>query len=164
MVSEDRQGYRYGIIIAIVTVILVVAICVFARWWMHRPADTSHVQYSYSSSTRFSKAQLDAAGRTITQSFSTLTGCTLHKVTYDEAKTDEMLDLEDKAKSASPDYWSSVYDAYQQYGRDRIFMATVDFDCDGSDPSLPDGPQSMTWYLRLNDDGRTWTEVDHGNG
>lgn len=67
MVSEDRQGFRYGIIIAIVTVILVVAICVFARWWMHRPADTSHVQYSYSSSTRFSKAQLDDDGRTWTE-------------------------------------------------------------------------------------------------
>ncbi|MBT1161297.1 MULTISPECIES: hypothetical protein [Bifidobacterium] len=43
-------------------------------------------------------------------------------------------------------------------------IATVDLTCDGSDKSLTSGEQSMTDYLYLNDDGRTWTEIDHGNG
>ncbi|MBT1164988.1 hypothetical protein [Bifidobacterium felsineum] len=53
---------------------------------------------------------------------------------------------------------------YDENNRERMFVATVDFTCDGSDMSLSKGPQSMTWYLRLNNDGKTWTDIDHGNG
>ncbi|PLS24748.1 hypothetical protein Tam1G_1336 [Bifidobacterium imperatoris] len=147
MNTQDRQGYRWGVVIVVIAVLIVVALCVFEKWWMDRPADTSHVQYSYSASSKFDKAQLDAAGKTVTQSFSGFTGCTLNKVSYDEAAANKFLDWE-----------------YDENDRERMFVATVDFTCDGSDMSLSKGPQSMTWYLRLNNDGKTWTEIDHGNG
>ncbi|WP_152209607.1 hypothetical protein [Bifidobacterium cebidarum] len=147
MNEQDKQGYRWGAVIAGVAVLVVVVWCVFAKWWMNRPADTSHVQYSYSASSKFDKAQLDAAGRTVTQSFSGFSGCTLNKVSYDEATANRMLE------------WG-----YDTEDHNRMFVATVYFTCDGSDPSLSKGAQSMSWYLRLNDDGKTWTEIDYGNG
>ncbi|KFI92502.1 hypothetical protein BISA_0904 [Bifidobacterium saguini DSM 23967] len=143
MNTQDRQGYRWGVVIAGIAVLVVVMLCVVAN----RPADTSHVQYTYSASSKFSKAQLDAAGKTVTRSFSGFTGCTLNKVSYDESTADKFLDWE-----------------YDENDRERMFVATVDFTCDGSDMSLSKGPQSMSWYLRLNDDGKTWKEIDHGNG
>ncbi|KAB8287460.1 hypothetical protein DSM100688_1547 [Bifidobacterium ramosum] len=135
-----------------------------SHWYTHRTADTSHIVYEYSRSTKFTKAQLDAAGRKTADVFSGFGGCTIERISYDETQADRLLDLEDESKAASPSYWSRIYDAYHRYGRNRIFIATVDFTCDGGDASLGSGEQSMTDYLYLNDDGRTWTEIDHGNG
>lgn len=162
--KEHDRGARWGVVIAAVIVLAVVGLFAFARWWSDRPGDIAHARYTYSASDRFTRKQLDAAGKTIANAFTDASGCTLDKVSYDETRTDKVLDLEDETKRESPSYSSSVYGAYKRYGRDRILMADVDFTCDGSETSLGHGPQSMTWYLLLGDDGKTWTEIDHGNG
>ncbi|KFI97454.1 hypothetical protein [Bifidobacterium stellenboschense] len=163
MKEHDRRR-GVGVVIAVIIVLAVVGLFAFARWWSDRPGDIAHARYTYSASDRFTRKQLDAAGKTIANAFTGFGGCTLDKVAYDETRTDRILDLEDKTKRESPSYSSSIYEAYKRYGRDRILMADVDFTCDGFEPSLSRGPQSMTWYLLLDDDGETWTEIDHGNG
>ncbi|MBW3091194.1 hypothetical protein [Bifidobacterium miconisargentati] len=153
------------IVIAICVLLLAVgAIGGVVHWFGSRSADTSHVEYAFSASSKFTDAQLKAAGHKTAEVFSGFAGCTIEKISYDEHRADKLLDLEDTAKAESPSYESAIYDAYKRYGRNRIFIATVDFTCDGSDASLSAGEQSMTDYLYLNDDGKTWIEIDHGNG
>lgn len=160
-IDSGRMKY---IVAICVLLLVVVAVTGVVHWFGSRPADTSHIDYSFSASGKFTDAQLKAAGRKTAEVFSGFTGCTIERISYDEHRADGLLDLEDQAKAASPSYTSAIYDAYKRYGRDRIFIATVDFTCDGSDASLSAGEQSMTDYLYLDDDGKTWTEIDHGNG
>lgn len=166
--DHDGRGRMSPVILTVLAVAVPILVIVgglgLSYWYTHRTADTSHIIYEYSRSAKFTKAQLDAAGRKTADVFSDFGGCTIERIAYDETQADRLLDLEDESKAASPSYWSRIYDAYHRYGRNRIFSATVDFTCDGGDASLGSGEQSMTDYLYLNDDGRTWTEIDHGNG
>lgn len=162
--SPNSSGHGRQIIVACIAVILLIGAGVGLAWYVDRPADTSHITYSFSKSSKFTDAQLQTAGQTTAKVFSEFKGCTIEKISYDEQMADRMLDLEDKFKAESAAYSSAIYEAYKQYGRDRIFMATVDFTCDGTNASLSTGEQSMTDYLYLNNDGKTWTEIDHGNG
>lgn len=167
MAPKPRHPHRdviKGVAVSAGIILIAAGAFALANLWSSRPADTSHIRYSYSASDRFTRAQLDAAGRTVTDRFSDFHGCTLNEVSYDESKTDAALDSEERAKRESPSYDSSIYEAYRRYGRDRILMARADFTCDGTYAPLGRGDQTMEWYLRLDDDGRTWTEIDHGNG
>ncbi|WP_158276262.1 hypothetical protein [Bifidobacterium callitrichidarum] len=169
MTASPSMPHRNRTPCAVTLAVIVIALAAIAGGlWLHRyadrPADTSHIDYSFSASGKFTDAQLKAAGHKTAEVFSGFTGCTIERISYDEHRADGLLDLEDQAKAASPSYTSAIYDAYKRYGRDRIFIATVDFTCDGSDASLSAGEQSMTDYLYLDDDGKTWVEIDHGNG
>ncbi|MBW3091408.1 hypothetical protein KIH79_00265 [Bifidobacterium sp. 82T10] len=173
--ADDHERRRHGgrgrlspMIVTILAVAVPILVIVgglgLSYWYTHRTADTSHIIYEYSRSAKFTKVQLDAAGHKTAEVFSVFSGCTIERISYDETRADRLLNLEDESKAESPSYWSAIYDAYHRYGRSRIFIATVDLTCDGSDATLSSGEQSMTDYLYLNDDGRTWTEIDHGNG
>ncbi|MCI1673977.1 hypothetical protein [Bifidobacterium tibiigranuli] len=167
MNGHAKRPSRHSIIPSIVIAVVIVMSLVaggLIYWYKYRPADTSHITYTYSHSAKFTDAQMRGATQKTTEVFSKFTGCVINTISYDEQEANDLLASEIQTEKEYPGSSSSLYEAYKQHGANRVFIDTVAFTCDDSaDISLEHGTQErMTDILYLDADGKTWHEIEYG--
>lgn len=135
MVQSGHRS-RKVLLRVLTAVALVVAIAVAVMSWP-RHADASHVRMETGTSSRFTTTQLNDLLENVKERQMGYEGCTLEKIVYDEAYTNEQLDAEIRRHDDMPAYFSGFLGGINDYGRDRLALVRTEFTCgDGSDISL----------------------------
>lgn len=107
---------------------LVVAIAVAVMLWP-RHADASYVRMETGTSSRFTTAQLNYLLENVKERQMGYEDCTLEKIVYDEAYTNEELDTEIRMHDDMPAYSSGLLGGINDYGRDRLALVRTEFTC-----------------------------------
>ncbi|PLS31427.1 hypothetical protein Uis1B_0768 [Bifidobacterium margollesii] len=99
-------------------------------WLPSRPLDVSHTQYAIRTGDKFTHRQIDdAIGVMLDRKHHDWHGCRMDRIRYDEAWSNEQLRLEHQMTIDSPGSSSSMSDAIDTYGMDRVVIFQSDFQC-----------------------------------
>lgn len=138
----------------------IVAVTTAAYCWIRLPGrsvDTSHMTVSISESDRFTRRQLDDAVKAVLDAKAD--GCSIDTVSYDEARSDAMLELETAMIRQSPGYHSTVYGkGIARYGADGMAVFQTDFTC-AHGTFNPSAETGWCDYLAYDPDS---PDADHG--
>ncbi len=79
----------------VVKVMALVAALAAGIWWLWpKPLDTSHTQVEISSSSKFTRGQLDDLVQAVYRENTSMTNCSVDKVRYDEKQSEQIVDME----------------------------------------------------------------------
>lgn len=111
------------------------------------PGDTSRADVVVGASSRFSRAELQAAADSVLTDFASMRGASMSRLTYDEAQSDAL-----RASGDSP-------------GSGDVVFFTGRFVVGAGDGSVePNTTNDFTWALRREGPGSPWRVTQRGVG
>ena len=167
-----RKTSMVARVLAASAVLAVIAAAVY-RWVCqpNRPVDTSHLTVSISESDRFTRRQLDDAVKALLDSTSDYRGCSIDAISYDETRSDAILNDEKESIEHTPGSYSTIYGkGITQYGVDGMAVFRMDVTCGDSAYGMGLSPGHSDWsdYLAYDpaasDADHGWVLIDSGNG